>query len=177
MNALWKKITHFVQEYPVIVTALVIYGYYLFTSIDLFEHKQKESFIDYFLRFDSLFFLWIAAAAWMQVTRLKKARHDDERRRQELERTFDRQQIHEQLVQDITELLQDNVNNPLAVISVTSREIRKRFETDADILRWLDRIDGSIHRIHNTIRDLQTWETGKILKETSNSLKAKIDQK
>jgi signal transduction histidine kinase len=176
MKALWKKILNFVQEYPVIVAALVIYGYYLLTSIDLFSHKQKESFVDYFIRFDSLFFLWIAAAAWMQVMRLKKARHEDEKRRLELERTFDRQQIHEQIVQDITELLQDNVNNPLAIISVTSREIRKRFEADDDIIRWLDRIDGSIHRIHNTIRDLQTWETGKILKETSDTLKDKTQQ-
>jgi len=57
--------------------------------------------------------------------------------------------------------------DPLAIISVTTQEIRRRFESDKEILRWLDRIDGAMQRIHNTIRDLQAYEAQKLIESTS----------
>jgi signal transduction histidine kinase len=85
-----------------------------------------------------------------------------------VERVLDRQRIYSQLTTDITMMLQDNVNNPLAVISVTTQEIRRKFQQDTEIMRWLDRIDGAMQRIHNTIRDLQAYETQKMI-DASNA--------
>jgi len=165
----------FAENYPALVAAVVIYCYYLFSSVELFQHKQKESLVDYFFQYDSLFFMWIAAAALLQVVKVRKSHKAEQERRYEIERALDRQQIHETLLNDITMLLQDNVNNPLAVISVTTREIRRKFENDAEILKWLDRIESSIQRIHNTIRDLQSYESNKILQETSVALKDNLN--
>jgi hypothetical protein len=71
-------------------------------------------------------------------------------------------------------LLQDNVNNPLAIISVTTQEIRRRFEKDSEIVRWLDRIDGAMKRIHNTIRDLQAYEAHKLIESSTEVLKDQV---
>jgi len=159
-----------IEDYPVILAALVIYLYYLFTSLNLFHHEsERRSFTDYFLQFDSLFFLWLAAAALIQLQRMRKSYKKEETNRREIERVLDRQQIYSGLVKDITMLLQDNVNNPLAIISVTTQEIRRKFESDQEIIRWLDRIDSAMKRIHNTIRDLQAYEAQKLI-ETSNQL-------
>lgn len=162
----------FVERYPVIIAAVVIYLYYLLTSVNLFQSPgEKRSVLDYVLRFDSLFFLWLAAAALLQVQKMRTAYKREEEHRRKIERVLDRQQMYNQLVKDITTLLQDNVNNPLAIISVTTQEIRRRFETDAEILRWLDRIDGAMKRIHNTIRDLQAYEAQKLIDSSSEILK------
>jgi signal transduction histidine kinase len=177
VKSIWVKLRTFAENYPAIVAAVVIYCYYLFSSVELFKHRQKESLLDYFFQYDSLFFMWIAAAALLQVVKVRKSQKVEQERRYEIERALDRQQIHEKLLNDITMLLQDNVNNPLAVISVTTREIRRKFENDAEILKWLDRIESSIQRIHNTIRDLQSYESNKILHETSSALKDNLNGK
>ncbi len=167
----WDKIRLIIDRYPVVVAALVIYLYYLLTSINLFSHKgEKHSVLDYFMEFDSLFFLWLAAAALLQMQKLRKSAKAEEAQRRNIERVLDRQQIYGTLVKDITMLLQDNVNNPLAIIAVTTQEIRRRFETDTEIIRWLDRIDGAMKRIHHTIRDLQAYEAQKLLDSSAEVL-------
>jgi signal transduction histidine kinase len=173
---LWKKIWGFVDRYPVVVAALIIYLWYLLSAFNLFQHKtEHHSFLDYIMEFDSLFFMLIAAAALLQVQKLRKSHNKEERHRQDIERVLDRQQMYSQLVGDITALLQDNVNNPLAVIAVTTQEIRRRFEKDVEIMRWLDRIDGAMQRIHHTIRDLQAYESQKLIESSSEVLKRTTD--
>ena len=169
---LWNYCRKFVEDYPVILAAIVIYLYYLLTSLNLFHHEtEKKSFVDYIVQFDSLFFLWIAAAVFIQLQKMRKNYRKEESQRREVERVLDRQQIYSGLVQDITMLLQDNVNNPLAIISVTTQEIRRRFESDTEIIRWLDRIDSAMKRIHNTIRDLQAYEAQKLIESSAELVK------
>lgn len=171
MVTIFNKIKNLVKKYPVIIAALVIYLYYLLTSINYFQnYKAKTSLIDYILQFDSLLFLWLAAALYIQIQNLRKDQKDEIIKRYEIEKQIDIQQIHTKIINEITSLLQDNVNNPLAVISLTTQEIRKRFEKDPEIIRWLDRIESSMQRIHNAIRDIQLYQTQKIVEKSSQRL-------
>lgn len=172
IQKIWNPVRRFVEKYPVIIAAVVIYLYYLLTSLSLFRKpSNSHTFLDYVMEFDSLFFLWLCAAALLQVQKMRRAYKEEEERRRGIERALDRQQIYSTLVNDITMLLQDSVNNPLAIISVTTQEIRRRFETDPEIIRYLDRIDGAMKRIHNTIRDIQSFEAQKLVESTSEVLK------
>ncbi len=163
-NKVVKKIWSLIENYPVIVAAIVIYLYYLLASVNVFKHQeQHQTFMDYLMDYDSLFFMWIAAAALIQIQKVRKSFKAEQGRRMDTEKILMRQQIYTQLVNDITLLLQDNVNNPLAVIAVTTQEMRKKFETDSDVLRAFDRIDGAMQRIHNTIRDIQAYEAQKLM--------------
>lgn len=176
IKKIWFKFQVIVEKYPVVISAVVIYLYYLLASVNLFRRSDiNRTFLDYVMEFDSLFFLWLAAAALLQVQKIRKAYKKEEESRRNIERALDRQQIYSTFVNDITMLLQDNVNNPLAVISVTTQEIRRRFETDAEIVRFLDRIDGAMRRIHNTIRDIQSYEAQKLVESTTEILKEKKD--
>ena len=165
LKLVFKKIWSVVERYPIVTSAIVIYLYYLLASIYLFNHErlQHQTVWDYVMDYDSLIFLWLAAVAFIQVQKYRKGHEEEQERRGKMERLLDRQQIYSQLVNDITLLLQDNVNNPLAVIAVTTQEIRRRFEKDQEIMRWLDRIDGAMQRIHNTIRDIQAYEAQKLM--------------
>jgi len=174
---LWAKARAFLEQYPVLVAAIVIYLFADLLIFNVFRHsREQRSLLDYVTEFGSLFFLWLAAAAFIQLQKMRKAHREEEERRFRMERVLDRQQIYSQLVNDITLLLQDNVNNPLAVIAVTTQEIRRRFEEDKEILRWLDRIDGAMQRIHHTIRDIQSYEAQKLM-DSSKELLRKGDNK
>lgn len=169
---MWNKTKSLVERYPAVIAAVIIYLYYLLTSMNLFHHsREHHSILDYVMEFDSLFFLWLAAAALLHVQKILRAYRREEDQRRKIERVLDRQQMYNTLVKDITMLLQDNVNNPLAIISVTTQEIRRRFEKDSEIIRWLDRIDGAMKRIHNTIRDLQAYEAQKLIESSNEILK------
>jgi signal transduction histidine kinase len=173
LRKVWVKFKWLFDKYPVIFSAVVIYLYYLLTSFNFFSHhKEKQSLLDYVMEWDSLFFLWIAAAALLQIQKLRKSQANAEDQRRTMERVLDKQQMYSSLVNDITSMLQDNVNNPLALISVTTQEMRRRFETDAEIMRWLDRIDGAMQRIHHTIRDLQAYESQKLLESSQEVIDA-----
>ncbi|TAK53400.1 MAG: hypothetical protein EPO24_14440 [Bacteroidetes bacterium] len=172
----WFKLKSFVERYPIIIAASVIYLYYLITSLDLFEHlAQKRTFFDFIVQFDSLILLWLVAAAFLQVLKYRKAHKKEEERRREMERIIDRQKIYKQIVNDVTMLLQDSVNNPLAVISVTTQELRRRYEKDDDMVRWIGRIETSVARINDTMRGLRGYEAEKMLESTTQIVMAKDD--
>jgi signal transduction histidine kinase len=173
LHKVWKPALSFLDRYSILVAAVVIYGYYLLTSIDLFKHSDaKRGFLDYVMQFDSLILLWVIAAVIIQLQKYRKERKDQAEYREKVQLEFERQRIHLQLLDEITALLQDNVNNPLAVISITSHTIRRKFEDDEEILTWLDRIDASLQRVHATINDIKSYQTEKIVK---GSLRASDD--
>lgn len=165
---LYKKVFTFLENHIVIVSGIVIYGYYLLTTLDLFEHHTvKKTFVEYLLQFDSLFLLWLLAVVTVQLQKYRQHKREEEEYRKQIEREFDRQRLHLQILDEITALLQENVNNPLAVISITAHNIRRRFETDDEIANWLDRIDVSLKRIHAIVDDVKSFQTQKIVQETT----------
>jgi len=172
MKRLYEYCKGIVSKYPVVVAGVVIYLYYLGTTVDFLGHAStKRTFWEYILQFDSLIFLWIASAALISLQNAKKEKRHAEENRRSMERLIDRQEIYSGLLKDIMMLLQDNVNNPLAIISTTTEEIRRKFNNDAEINRWLDRIDGAMTRIHHTIRDLEAYEARKLLESSTETLR------
>ncbi len=162
MGQSWFKL---LDKHALVIAGLVIYGYYLLTTLDLFQqvHHAKKTLLGYILQFDSLIFMWIIAAVTLQLQKYRKNQKDEDARRRRIEVEYERQRVHLQVLDEITQLLQDNVNNPLAVISVTTHNIRRRFEEDNEILAWLDRIDSSLQRVHAVINDLKAYQTHKIV--------------
>lgn len=168
MQSVWKALVGFLDRYTIIVAAVVIYGVYLLTSIDLLQSpSEKKTFLDYVLQFDSLILLWIIAVVVIQLQKYRRERKEEEEYRRKVELEFERQRIHLQLLDEITTLLQDNVNNPLAIISITTHTIRRKFDHDEEMVQWLDRIDGSMQKIHSTINDIKAYQTQKIVQNAS----------
>jgi signal transduction histidine kinase len=161
---LFAPVWKFINRYPIVFAALAIYLYYLLTSINFFTHvEEKKSLLDYVLQFDSLIWMWVAAAALLQVQRLRRQERAEVEARQAYQIELERQQIHTQLLGEITALLQDNINNPLAIISAQAQQIRKRFEADHDIIRWIDSIESALKRIEYTIREIKAYESEKMI--------------
>lgn len=164
---IWKVI----NDYPAVVVAIVIYMYYLLTSLNYYAHaEQKKTFFDYVLQFDSLIWMWLAAAAWLQVQRYRKRQIEESAQRRAVEREIQIQQVQAALLNDITEILQDSINNPLTIISLKTQEIRRKFEKDSDLMRLLESIEAAMRRIEHTVRDLKSYETQKMIEAAAERL-------
>jgi hypothetical protein len=162
MKSFRKATLSFLDRYSIIVAGVVIYGYYLLTSLDLLKRGgTPKGFLDYFLQFDSLILLWVIAAVLIQLQRYRRQQKEEQEYRRKLQVEFEKQRIHLQLLDEITTLVQDNVNNPLSLISTTSNNIRSRFASDTEILGWLDRIDASLQRLQSTISEIRSQRTEK----------------
>jgi signal transduction histidine kinase len=66
-------------------------------------------------------------------------------------------------LRNVIRLLQDTINNPLAIISSTIEEIRKQSASDPNLSRRFDQIEASLQRIHNAIKDVQVYESTELL--------------
>ena len=68
LKKLYPAAKDLLLKYPVVVAGILIYAYYLFTTVDFFGHAAgKRTFWEYIVQFDSLIFLWIASAALIQL--------------------------------------------------------------------------------------------------------------
>jgi signal transduction histidine kinase len=110
--------------------------------------------------------LWVIAAVVIQLQRYRKQTREQEEYRQKVQLQFDRQRTKLNVLDEITSLLQDNINNPLAIISVSSQNLHRKHEGDAETIGWLDRIDGALQRVHTTINDIKAYQTQKIVQES-----------
>lgn len=167
LQSIWKL----VYDYPAVATAVVIYLYYLLTSLDFFEHaREKRTLLDYVLQFDSLIWMWLAAAAFIQLQKYKKRQHEETEKRMVYQHEIKLQQAQNDMLNDITALLQDSINNPLAIISLKMQEMRRKFERDEDLVRSLESVEGALRRIELTIRDLKSYEMQKMMKTSAERL-------
>lgn len=167
-----KKFFHHIwNDYMVVVSAVVIYLYYLLASIDLFGHAdEKQSFFDYVLHFDSLIWMWMVTAALLQIQKYRKHQREQDEHRQLYQNELERQQIQNEFLDEVTALLQDNINNPLAIISLKTHELRRKFENDEEMIRWIENIEGATKRIEQTIRDLKGYQSQKMIQATAERI-------
>lgn len=167
LRQIWKNFLSFIERYSILVAGVVIYVYYLLTSIDLLKHADtKRSFLDYLLQFDSLILLWVIAVVVLQLQKYRRQHREQEETRQRIQLEYERQRTQLQVLDEITTLLHDNINNPLAIISMTTQSIRRKFETDPEIISWIERIDSALQRVQTAIKDIKAYQTQKIVEET-----------
>jgi hypothetical protein len=161
-----RRLVSFLDKYSILVAAVIIYGYYLLTSIELIKRPAvKHTFLDYLFQFDSLIFMWVIAAIIMQLQKYRRQRAEDLEYRKKVESEFERQRVHLRMLDDITKTLHETMNNPLATISISSHTIRRKHESDRELVSWLDRIDTSLKAIHNSIAEMKASQTEKIVQQ------------
>lgn len=154
-----------VQKYPVVVAGIFIYCYYLTTTLNFFGNtgKAHRSFLDFVLEFDSLIWMWLAAFAFIKLQGIKEKFYKDEKEKLIIRHELELSTIASNMLKDITVQLQDEINNPLAVINVVSGEMRKRNSADPEISKRLDQIDSAIRRIHLAIKDVASYQSSQLL--------------
>lgn len=163
----WIRFLAFVDKYSITVAGVVIYLYFLLSSFNYLRSRESMTgFFDFILQFDSMILLWVIAAVVIQVQKYRKQMREQEEYRQKVQLEFDRQRTKLQVLDEMISLLQDNINNPLAIISISAQHLHRKHEGDAETIGWLDRIDAALQRVHTTINDIKAYQAQKIVQES-----------
>ncbi|MDH4069178.1 MAG: hypothetical protein OEV30_02020 [Ignavibacteria bacterium] len=153
------------DKYTILVGAILIYAYYLVLALDLFErHEQKRELLSLFLQFDSLILMWGVIFVLVQLKKIKQVKKDGEEKQKALLASFQRQHLQLASLDDISEMLNDRINNPLTVISLCAGSLRKRTGRNDDMGDEIDKIEGGLKRVQEVMMGIQSYHTKKIVK-------------
>ena len=165
LSKLSPRIYKILEKYGLVLAGIVIFAYYLWSTIDLFaSYKVQRDPREFFFHFDSLILLWLLLFVGWKFYQQKKKEKDDRDRTRKIALEMERQKMRLDLLDEVTALLSDTINNPLALISVSAESIRTKFSTDRDVLTFLDVIDGALKRMRELLTDFQTYHMKKIVK-------------
>jgi len=175
MKMFLNKIKYLLSEYPAIVAAIIIYGYYLFTTISFFQKPDTTDlgFVDFIFQFDSLIFLWLIAYLFIKSQQVSRKYNEQKQATSVLVTEAEKSRIASNVLNEVVKQLQDRINNPLTIIATHSDYIRKKVNSNGDqeINRKLDVIDISLQRVHHAIQDVASYKSNSILEELQTKIK------
>jgi len=161
----WKKALQWINKYPLVFSVLGIYGYYLFTTLNVFKKSEVThlTLLDFILQYDSLIWMWLVVYVVSRAQALKQKYEADVVNKHDLISEVEKSAVASSVLQSVIRHLQDTINNPLAIISSTMGELRKNNSSDPHVSRQFDQIEESLHRIHNAIKDVEVYESTRLL--------------
>jgi signal transduction histidine kinase len=167
VKSIWKKLLRWVNAYPIVISVLGIYAYYLFTTLNLFKKSEvtRLSFSDFIVHYDSLIWMWLVVYLYFRAQTIKKKYESNELSRNQILSEVEKSSIASVVLHNVIHLLQDAINNPLAIIGSTTEEIRRQSSSDPRLNRQFDQIEASLQRIHNAIKDVQVYESTELLEQ------------
>jgi len=170
-SSLSDRLVLFAEKYSMVLGVLFIYGYYLFTSLDLFtQHKAKTGFLDLFFQFDSLLLMWGVVYLVVQLQKYRKERREEEDRQRALRAALEHQMLQLASLDKISDTLNDRINNPLSIISLSVSSLREKTSSDSDLAQDVETIEGSLKRIQEVMMNIQAYHTKKIMKLSKESI-------
>lgn len=175
MTTVTRYFRKYLKEYPAIGAGLLIYGYYLISTIFVFRKSEtvELGMLDYFFQYDSLILLWIVA--YLVIRSFTKESEYQKQKRNTLAilAEAERSEIAASVLNDVVHKMQDRINNPLTVIASHTDQIRKKMidAYDEDVLRKLDHIDALLQKIHIAIKDTAAFKSQSLLEELQAKIK------
>ena len=163
----WKKLVQWISKYPIVFSVLGIYGYYLFTTLDFFKKSEVThlTLIDFIFQYDSLIWMWLVVYVVSRSQALKQKYESAASNKTNIVTEVEKSAIASAVLQNVIHLLQDTINNPLAIIANTAEEVRKQVPSDSHLNRQFDLIESSLQRIHNAIKDVEVYESTRLLEQ------------
>jgi len=158
------QVLGFVEKYSIVIGALLIYGYYLVLTLDLFSWGgEPKELLGLVLQFDSLLLMWGALYVGVQLQKYQKQSREGREYQKTLLMRFQHQQLQLASLDDISDVLNDRINNPLSVISLSAGALRGKTRSDSELDPEVDKIETALKRIQEIMMGIQSYHTKKIL--------------
>jgi len=127
VKKIWKKLFTWISKYPIVFSVLGIYAYYLFTTLNLFKKSEVGhlSLLDFILQYDSLIWMWLVVYVVSRAQAVKQKYELDESNRKQILSEVEKSSVASVVLHNVIRLLQDAINNPLAIIGSTIEDVRK----------------------------------------------------
>jgi exonuclease V gamma subunit len=121
--------------------------------------------MDFILQYDSLFWMWLVVYIVSRAQSMKQKYEADDSGRKQFLSEVEKSAVASKVLRNVIRLLQDTINNPLAIIVSTMEDMRKQYSSDPQSSRQFDQIDESLKRIHNAIKDVEVYESTFLLEQ------------
>ena len=166
-KSMWKRLFQWISKYPIVFSVLGLYGYYLFTTLEFFKKSEVGhlSLIDFIFQYDSLIWMWLVVYVVSRAQSLKQKYESAASNKTNIVAEVEKSAIASAVLRNVIHLLQDTINNPLAIIANTAEEVRRQIPSDSHLNRQFDLIESSLQRIHNAIKDVEVYESTQLLEQ------------
>ena len=153
IRMLLQCLTNLGTKYPAVLSAYVIYSYLFISMIRLFLKVKFRTVQagDFFDIFSALPFMWLLAVSLVKIIETRNTLHEIEK-----QRLLDSQQLQMKETQlatmkEVVRGLQHHINNPLAIISLSTTRLKRAAQCNRAILESADEIEYAYKRIGSAL--------------------------
>jgi len=152
--------TKFFAEYPAVLSGYIIYSYLFVSILRLFIKVRYYggTLSDVYDIFSALPFMWLLSVSLVKVIDYRSKLHDSETRRMRSEEQLQTNATQLETMHEVVLGLQHEVNNPLAIITLSIGQIRRHGLGDPGTPKLIDSIDDAVHRITKALHKLSETE-------------------
>ncbi|MFQ5800036.1 MAG: hypothetical protein ACE5H0_15270 [Bacteroidota bacterium] len=169
LTRIFHPIQGWIVRNPALFSGLIIYGYYLATSLDFLSNffrgggAQMLDVWDYVSQFDALPVMWLLAHTFVRSLNLKERMHEEEKKVLEQKRRLEIQATQLQTVREVTLTLMDKINNPVAIIIMYLRRLKKKLRGGSDAQSDYEMIRKAAVQISSTLKEVSATDEYKVL--------------
>jgi hypothetical protein len=147
-----------------LLSGMLIFLYYFWVALDfLTSPNARRDFKGSFFQFSSVIMLWGLVFLGSKLFDYRKKKEEEEKKKLALVQEYERRMMQLELLDEVANLVNDAVNNPLAIISLSVGSIREQFEPDSEILAHLDGIEGALNRVREVLAGYKSYKSSKIV--------------
>lgn len=146
-------------RYPAILSAYLLYMYYLFVTLDFYKSFKAAHFSssEFLTHFDALFWMWLLAFAFVKILAYREKNHLNEKLLFIQEQQASEAEWKCKRYQSLALELKTEVNEPIAIASRCVRTVRHQSRNGSGITSKLEAIDVQLSRV---IRGLGGFYSG-----------------
>jgi hypothetical protein len=140
-------------EYPAFLSGFFIYSYLFFCILQyFFKIKSSSMFHSQLLTniiesFGAFPFIWLLSVVLVKVIDARTKLHKTEEQRIIAEREKELHEAQLKTLKEVTRGLKHQINNPLAIVSLSIGSARKAAGDNQKVIHQLDIIDEAVKRI------------------------------
>ena len=153
LRNLYRQMKKYFVQYPALVSGYIIYCYLFISIIHLFFKVKHPGimFSDVYDIFSALPFMWLLAVSLVKVIEYQSVVHLKDQVLQ-----IKNTQIR--TMHEVAKGIQHQVNNPLAVISLSLDQVKRKVGHDPAVLKKVETIEDSMKQIISALQKFSEAE-------------------
>lgn len=177
IHSLKRRITDFLVRYPALVAGVIIYAYFLITTLELYQKAKQSALnaIESIQHFDSLLWMWLLAWVLIKILHYRNTLQEQEQLRLEYEQRLKLREAQIRSFNEVVRKLQHDLNNPVTILVAYLRRAERAAKDSPEILRSVTEARESADRIFHilsTFSKLRVYEA----EQTSHEDPSRVDE-
>ncbi|HEY4643441.1 MAG TPA: hypothetical protein VIH68_01845 [Bacteroidota bacterium] len=138
-----------IQRYPVVFAAFFMLTFYIIATVNFVRQVRTTvpDIFDYVFQFGGLFLIGVFGFMFIKMMRLQEELHHETAISLERKQELDKRETQMRTLREVTLTFQDEINNPLAIISAHCTKLSRRLAGQGEIQEELKVIQESVKRI------------------------------